>query len=265
MTFDEKTGTWGTHPTPNVEKDIATLRALRRLEGGSDYWLERQERWRLWAIEQAKQGNPEPLKAYDENYAGELVLALQPARMLENLAAARTVMNPAESLAVMRPGERARSGAGVKLTPEPAVDAEAAERNLAAKNIREARNFLMENRPDLTPAQRNQVIRGFEPETLKITRLNEEVLDYRYYDKVNAQMGGRWSTPEWIDSPAERISRLALPNNLATEAATVKLRPGTTVFEGVTAPQSQYGSDKVGGAYQRYNALGPRALIEGVE
>jgi hypothetical protein len=84
----------------------------------------------LYALQQAVKGHPEALEYYDKNYAGELLLILQPGRMLDNLAAARTIITPAEPVPVVtpeeplpaiKPGERARLGAGVKLTPEPEV------------------------------------------------------------------------------------------------------------------------------------------------
>jgi hypothetical protein len=104
-------------------------------------------------------------------------------------------------------------------------------------------------------------MRGFERGTLRVRTLTEEVGAFRYYDGVHAKMGGRWSTPEWIASPADRISNLALPNNAAVQAASVRLVPGATVFEGVVAPQLKYGSQLTGGAFQYYQAAGPRAII----
>jgi hypothetical protein len=75
-------------------------------------------------------------------------------------------------------------------------------------------------------------------------------------------MNGRWSTPQWFETPAERISNLALPNNQATRAASVTLQPGTTVFQGIVAPQLNFGQNLTGGAAQTYNAVGPRAIIK---
>jgi hypothetical protein len=118
-------------------------------------------------------------------------------------------------------------------------------------------------RTDLTIQERNGIIRSFELETFRVQKLTKPLQEFRYFDGLDggAQMNGRWSTPSWIGSPSERISRLALPNNQATRAAGVELQPGTTVFRGSVAPQLQYGPRLTGGAPQTYNASGPRAKI----
>jgi hypothetical protein len=177
MTLGEN-GRWGTHPTPTVEKDIAALRAMRR-EWGDDWGKQLSERWRLWAIEQAKQGNPEPLKGYDQNYAGELVIALQPARMAEGLIAARIRIDPAEPLAVVRPWERAKSGAGVKLTPapEPAaapkVDAWKERNEWITKRLKEHMMAAV-RRAELTPDQVLDIKRAGRASTHWGTQIDTE-------------------------------------------------------------------------------------------
>ncbi|MBZ2190595.1 hypothetical protein K8B33_15925 [Alcanivorax sp. JB21] len=138
----------------------------------------------------------------------------------------------------------------------------AAIRAEAAANVRQGRQILREARPDLPVSERNQLIRAFDLETFRVNTLAQELTEFRYFDGVNAQLGGRWSTSEWLSTPQSRIERLALPNNNATQAATVRLQPGTTVFQGRVAPQTQYGSHLTGGADQTYNVLGPRAIIE---
>ena len=84
---------------------------------------------------------------------------------------------------------------------------------------------------------------------------------FRYYDGVNAELGGRWSTSEWIGNPSDRISLLALPNNAATNVVNVTLLPGSKIFSGTVAPQLQFGSNLSGGGPQWYQASGPRAII----
>jgi hypothetical protein len=100
-------------------------------------------------------------------------------------------------------------------------------------------------------------------ETFRVRTLTSPLAEFRYFDGLpgGAGLNGRWSTSSWIDAPAERISSLALPNNQATRAANVTLQSGTTVFEGVVAPQLKFGQNLTGGAPQKYNASGPRAVI----
>jgi hypothetical protein len=131
----------------------------------------------------------------------------------------------------------------------------------AATNVRNARNVLRDARADLTATERNQIIKAFDLQTLKVQKLNSTLTEYRYYDGVGAQMGGRWSTPQWLVTPEERISQLALPNNQATKAAIVELQPGTVVFQGRVAPQLNFGSNLLGGGAQSFNVSGPRAVI----
>lgn len=115
-------------------------------------------------------------------------------------------------------------------------------RSEAASNIREARSILREARSDLTVTERNNIIKAFELETFRVRTPDTELTEFRYFDGLDdgAGLNGRWSTPNWIDSPEDRISILVLPNNQATRAATVKLQPGTTVFQGTVAPQLKF-------------------------
>ena len=137
----------------------------------------------------------------------------------------------------------------------------------AASNIREGRTILRETRPDLTLAERNQIIKAFELESFRVKTLNTELTEFRYFDglKDGAGLSGRWSTSNWIKYPKDRISILALPNNQATRAASVKLQSGTTVFQGTVAPQLNFGSNLTGGGSQSFNVLGPRAVIEEIK
>lgn len=143
------------------------------------------------------------------------------------------------------------------------VRGSAAARSEAAANIREARQILAETRPDLPVGERNQIIRAFELETFRVERLTAPTSEFRYFDGLDggAGLAGRWSTSEWLSSPADRISRLALPGNQATRAAEVILQPGTTVFRGTVAPQPRFGPHLVGGSPQSYNAAGPYAVF----
>ncbi|MCU7850480.1 MAG: hypothetical protein KZQ89_21385 [Candidatus Thiodiazotropha sp. (ex Lucinoma kastoroae)] len=134
----------------------------------------------------------------------------------------------------------------------------------AAANVRQARDILRETRPDLTVAERNQIVKAFDLESFRVNTISSPVTEFRYFDGLESGTGlnGRWSTSQWFGTPAERISNLALPNNQATRAATVTLQSGTTIFQGKVAPQLKYGPNLTGGAPQTYNAIGPRAVIE---
>jgi hypothetical protein len=141
--------------------------------------------------------------------------------------------------------------------------ARVAGRREAASSIWEARRILAETRPALPTSDRNASIKAFDLESFRVERLREPVFQLRYFDGLpgGAQRSGRWSSSEWIDSPADRISRLALPNNQATRAAGATFMPGTTVFHGLTAPQLQYGPNLTGGASQMYRATGQTPLF----
>lgn len=161
------------------------------------------------------------------------------------------------------------AGVGIAATLAPGADqvagaAKLAARTEAAASIREARNILREARPDLTVAERNQIIKAFDLESFRVSTITREVTEFRYFDNLpdGAGLSGRWSTPQWLETPAERIGVLALPNNQATRAATVTLQPGSTIFTGTVAPQLRYGPNLTGGGLQTYNAVGPRAVIE---
>ena len=97
--------------------------------------------------------------------------------------------------------------------------------------------------------------------------LDTELTEFRYFDGLDdgAGLNGRWSTSNWLETPSGRISNLALPNNQATRAATVKLQSGTTIFQGTVSPQLKYGSNLTGGGAQSFNVLGPRAVIEEIK
>ena len=154
--------------------------------------------------------------------------------------------------------QQAKSADGYDLTSGCSL---AAERTTAAKHIWEARRILAETRPDLSIIDRNAIIKGFDLPTFRVKTVSSELGGFRYYDGVNAQMGGRWSTPQWLARPSERISVLALPNNAATSAASVRLLPGSTIFEGAVAPQLRFGPNLTGGGWQWYQASGPLAVI----
>ena len=156
------------------------------------------------------------------------------------------------------------TGVVTEAVSAPNVVPNSAIRTEAASNIRQARDILRETRPDLTVAERNQIIKAFDLESFRVNTLSSPVTEFRYFDGLEggAGLSGRWSTPQWLDAPADRISNLALPNNQATRAAAVTLQPGATVFHGIVAPQLKYGSNLTGGAPQTFNAAGPRAVIE---
>lgn len=146
------------------------------------------------------------------------------------------------------------------------IVANTAARSEAAANIIEARNILRETRLDLTVTERNQIIKNFDLESFRVNTLSSPVTEFRYFDGLpisegGASMSGRWSTTQWFETPAERITNLALPTNQATRAASVTLQPGTTVFQGTVAPQLNIGQHLTGGATQTYNVLGPRSIF----
>ncbi|MBA4079234.1 MAG: hypothetical protein C0508_29670 [Cyanobacteria bacterium PR.023] len=129
----------------------------------------------------------------------------------------------------------------------------------------EARGILRQTQPEVPVEIRNGWIKNFELETFRAKTIDSELTEFRYFDGLpgpsGAAMGGRWSTPQWIESPADRISLLALPSNQATRAASVTYQPGTTLFQGVVAPQLRYGPNLNGGGLQTFNAVGSRAVI----
>lgn len=112
--------------------------------------------------------------------------------------------------------------------------------------------------------ERNEIIKAFELESFRVKTLSSPINEFRYFDGLpgGANLNGRWSTSQWFDTPTERITKLALPNNQATRAATVTLQPGTTVFQGTVAPQFRFSPNLSGGGLQTYNAMGPRAVIK---
>jgi len=169
-------------------------------------------------------------------------------------------------------GYRAQLGALGDLTGYTAqvgganTAANAAARTEAASNIWQARSILAETRPDLTIVERNQIIKAFDPQSFRVNTLTSPANEFRYFDGLpdGAGLNGRWSTSQWFETPADRISNLALPNNQATQAATVTLQPGTTVFQGTVSSQFGFGSNLTGGGLQTYNAMGPWALIKAI-
>lgn len=132
----------------------------------------------------------------------------------------------------------------------------------AASNIWNARRILAETRPDLTQGERNSIIKAFELQSFRVEALSARSTEFRYFDGVNAGLSGRWSTSQWIAGPADRIGRLALPENLATRAATVKFETGAVVFKGGVAPQLRKGPNLTGGGIQTYFATGPRPTFK---
>ena len=144
------------------------------------------------------------------------------------------------------------------------ITASAAIRAEAASNIWQARKILAETLPDKTIAERNGIIKAFELESFRVNTTTSPINEFRYFDGLpgGANINGRWSTYQWFETPAERITNLALPNNQATRAATVTIQPGTTVFRGIVAPQYKFSPDLIGGGFQSYNAIGPRAVIK---
>lgn len=161
-------------------------------------------------------------------------------------------------------GSVASPGTGVITEGLGTAAESAAMRSEAAANIRQARGILADTRPDLTIGERNQIIKSFDLMSFRVNTLSSPVTEFRYYDGLpsGAGVSGRWSTPAWYAAPADRISNLALPNNQATYAATVQLQPGTTVFQGLAAPQLKFGPSLTGSGLQTYNAAGPRAIIK---
>jgi hypothetical protein len=155
-------------------------------------------------------------------------------------------------------------GAGARAVRGLDVGSTAAMRSEAAANIWEARQILRETQPNVSIERRNGLIKSFELETFRVRTIDSDLSEFRYFDGLpgpdGAAMGGRWSTPQWIESPAERISILALPSNQATRAASVTYQSGTTLFQGAVAPQLKFGPSLTGGGLQTYNAVGPRAI-----
>jgi RHS repeat-associated protein len=113
-----KDGRWGTQPATTeekVEKDIETLQAWRRLTGDPQGWLQARVWRREGALESFRKGNEEALQKYETNPV-EWVLAVQAPRLAEGAAAVNA--SRFSSPEAIRPGERSRWGAGVRLKPE---------------------------------------------------------------------------------------------------------------------------------------------------
>ena len=123
-------------------------------------------------------------------------------------------------------------------------------RNRATANIRSARAMLRE--AGLPQASINEVIRSFKLDTFRVQERWFGRSEYRYFDDIHAKLDGRYATPEFILDPADRIVKLSLPNNAATRAGTVYIPRGTSVFEGIVAPQYIFGPKLVGGAPQTF-------------
>lgn len=84
-----------------------------------------------------------------------------------------------------------------------AVDAssKASMRSEAASNIWQQRNILADTRPDLTIAERNQIIKAFDLESFRVNTLSSPVNEFRYFDGLDGGVGqnGRRATPQWFD------------------------------------------------------------------
>ena len=100
-----------------------------------------------------------------------------------------------------------------------------------SQNLLKAQQLLAN--AGMNPSAQATVLDAFEPGGFRVTNTVANIDNFRYFDNVNAFAGGRWSTPTWYTTPAERISNLSLVNNEAMSAATYQIQPGSTVFEGL--------------------------------
>ena len=136
------------------------------------------------------------------------------------------------------------------------------QRSIAAKHIKEGRKLLKETLHNLNQVERNQIIHAFVHDSFRVRHVKKPIVDYRYYDDVQAKVYGRWTTPIWIDSPVERISLLALPENMATKSIKATHNSGSIIFEGIVAPQLQKGENLIGGLSQRMYVKGPKITFD---
>ncbi|MGO8926297.1 MAG: SpvB/TcaC N-terminal domain-containing protein [Limisphaerales bacterium] len=99
-----------------------------------------------------------------------------------------------------------------------------------------------------------QTIDAFVPGSLTVRLTAKQERDFRSFDDVNAKREGAWSSPDYFQTPGERINNLALFHNEATKVATVVHPTGELVLEGKVAPQGK----EQGGAGQRMVVTGSK-------
>ncbi|MEH3101098.1 pre-toxin TG domain-containing protein [Sphingomonas adhaesiva] len=125
---------------------------------------------------------------------------------------------------------------------------EAAERTVAARNVWEARSILRD--AGLNPAQRGEVIRSFDLQTLRIERTASDSMAYRLFDDTGARLEGRYVSGDFFANQRDRIQNFALMGNSATRLGEVAIPKGSVIFTGRVAPQLRFSPGLNGGANQ---------------
>ena len=138
---------------------------------------------------------------------------------------------PTSEPVFVEPGEGFSSSADA-FAQFPARSVQAID-TVDSQNLLKAQQLLAN--AGMNPSAQATVLDAFEPGGFRVTNTVANIDNFRYFDNVNAFAGGRWSTPTWYTTPAERISNLSLVNNEAMSAATYQIQPGSTVFEGLVA------------------------------
>ena len=128
-------------------------------------------------------------------------------------------------------------------------------RRVAASHVRQAKNILRD--AGLPPVERNEIIRSFEIETLRVETTTVARQEYRVFDDLGANLNGRYVSPNFIGNQTERIIKLALPQNSATRLGLVTIPKGATVFTGKVAPQLNLGPGLIGGGAPQTFLSGP--------
>nr|MBA2655186.1 hypothetical protein [Gammaproteobacteria bacterium] len=127
-------------------------------------------------------------------------------------------------------------------------------RNIAASNIRKARNILID--AGLSPSQRRQIIKSFDAETFRVETVSSFRQEYRIFDDSKAKLEGRYVSPNFTANQTDRIIQFALPQNSATRLGVVDIPEGSNVFTGRIAQQLKLNPGLRGGEMQTF-LLGP--------
>jgi len=150
-------------------------------------------------------------------------------------------------------------------------------RTAAANNIKAARRVLRQNRPDPKARQRNEVVKAFDPETLRVEKLKRPEAEWRRYGGPTEKGGrgayplGAWTSKDRFRFPKEAQRKLALVDNAADKEVIIGRPKGTVVLKGKVAPQKLTNGKLLrGGANQTYmidkyegGYIGDKGLMEG--
>ena len=121
---------------------------------------------------------------------------------------------------------------------------------MAARNVWEARSILRD--AGLNPAQRGEVIRSFDLQTLRVERTASDSMAYRLFDDTGARLEGRYVSGDIFANQTDRIQNFALMGNSATRLGEVAIPKGSVIFTGRVAPQLRFSPGLNGGANQTF-------------